>query len=179
MARWPARLGDLPAPEWLRGLLAGGEPDAGDEAPGAADDALRGLIRDLLRFGGFKPTGRSKPSSEYLLRAVSEGRADLYRGALLPAHYLKTNIICENNIVTYFWCFTHANLCYDTLLIQNTLHQYLNLASRGFLPKQAGWDNLRIVEYNQIARTNEINYLIKATVSKFMIVLIQTKQTAF
>lgn len=73
VARWPARLGDLPAPEWLRGLLAGGEPDAGDEAPGAADDALRGLIRDLLRFGGFKPTGRSKPSSEYLLRAVSEG----------------------------------------------------------------------------------------------------------
>lgn len=40
----------------------------------AADDAVRARIRDLLRHGGFKPTGRSKPSSEYLLRAVAEGK---------------------------------------------------------------------------------------------------------
>ncbi|MEZ5963801.1 MAG: phenylalanine--tRNA ligase beta subunit-related protein [Planctomycetota bacterium] len=38
----------------------------------AADDAVRARIRDLLRHGGFKPTGRSKPSSEYLLRALAE-----------------------------------------------------------------------------------------------------------
>ncbi len=38
------------------------------------DDVLRGHIRDLLRHGGFKPTGRSKPSSEYLVRAVEEGK---------------------------------------------------------------------------------------------------------
>ena len=31
-------------------------------------------MRNLLRHGGFKPTGRSKPASEYLLRAVSEGQ---------------------------------------------------------------------------------------------------------
>jgi len=37
------------------------------------DDALRSSIRDLLRQRGFKPTGRSKPSSEYLIRASSEG----------------------------------------------------------------------------------------------------------
>jgi len=30
-------------------------------------------VRDLLRRGGFKPTGRSKPASEYLLRAAGEG----------------------------------------------------------------------------------------------------------
>ncbi len=41
-------------------------------APLAADDDVRKRIRDLLRAGGFKPTGRSKPASEYLLAAASE-----------------------------------------------------------------------------------------------------------
>jgi DNA/RNA-binding domain of Phe-tRNA-synthetase-like protein len=36
------------------------------------DDALRGSIRDVLRHSGFKPTGRAKPASEYLLRAQAE-----------------------------------------------------------------------------------------------------------
>lgn len=39
----------------------------------APDDATRAAIRDVLRQRGFKPTGRSKPSSEYLLRAQREG----------------------------------------------------------------------------------------------------------
>ena len=39
-----------------------------------ADDVLRGNVRELLRHGGYKPTGRGKPASEYLLRAVSEGK---------------------------------------------------------------------------------------------------------
>jgi DNA/RNA-binding domain of Phe-tRNA-synthetase-like protein len=39
----------------------------------ASDDQVRQVVRDLLRQGGFKPTGRSKPASEYLLRAVGEG----------------------------------------------------------------------------------------------------------
>jgi DNA/RNA-binding domain of Phe-tRNA-synthetase-like protein len=38
-----------------------------------SDDAVRESVRALLRHGGFKPTGRSKPASEYLIRAVSEG----------------------------------------------------------------------------------------------------------
>lgn len=36
------------------------------------DAALRSAIRDMLRSRDFKPTGRSKPSSEYLARASSE-----------------------------------------------------------------------------------------------------------
>jgi DNA/RNA-binding domain of Phe-tRNA-synthetase-like protein len=56
------------APAWLTGLL-----DAQANAPLRADDAVRAAVRDLLRHGGFKPTGRSKPSSEYLLRAAAEG----------------------------------------------------------------------------------------------------------
>src|SRR3954464_12697664 len=52
----------------LPALLA---PDA--RAPLSSDDGVRSAIRDLLRHGGYKPTGRGKPASEYLIRAVSEG----------------------------------------------------------------------------------------------------------
>ncbi len=41
-------------------------------APLASSDEVRAAVRDLLRHGGFKPTGRSKPASEYLLKAVRE-----------------------------------------------------------------------------------------------------------
>lgn len=37
------------------------------------DAALRASIRDVLRHAGFKPTGRSKPASEYLARIQAEG----------------------------------------------------------------------------------------------------------
>jgi DNA/RNA-binding domain of Phe-tRNA-synthetase-like protein len=36
------------------------------------DDGVRAAVRDMLRHTGFKPTGRAKPSSEYLLRAQAE-----------------------------------------------------------------------------------------------------------
>jgi DNA/RNA-binding domain of Phe-tRNA-synthetase-like protein len=52
-------------------LLALLKPDA--KAPLSSDDAVRGAVRDLLRHGGYKPTGRGKPASEYLIRAVGEG----------------------------------------------------------------------------------------------------------
>jgi DNA/RNA-binding domain of Phe-tRNA-synthetase-like protein len=58
----------LPSPEWLKALLA---LDA--EAPLRSDDSVRAAVRDLLRHGGYKPTGRGKPASEYLVRAASEG----------------------------------------------------------------------------------------------------------
>ncbi|APR77519.1 Hypothetical protein A7982_02866 [Minicystis rosea] len=63
-----APLGELPASEAVRRLLT---PEAA--APMRSDDAVRGAIRDLLRHGGYKPTGRGKPSSEYLIRAVADG----------------------------------------------------------------------------------------------------------
>lgn len=42
------------------------------EAPLASCDQVRKEIRDLLRHGGFRPTGRSKPASEYLVKAAKE-----------------------------------------------------------------------------------------------------------
>lgn len=35
-----------------------------------AEDAVRRVARDLLRNGRYKPTGRGKPASEYLVRAA-------------------------------------------------------------------------------------------------------------
>lgn len=40
--------------------------------PWQSSDAVRESVRALLRWGGFKPTGRSKPASEYLLKALRE-----------------------------------------------------------------------------------------------------------
>lgn len=46
---------------------------AGAEAPVSPDESVRPAIRALLRHGGFKPSGRSKPASEYLAGAAAEG----------------------------------------------------------------------------------------------------------
>ena len=63
-----ARLGDVAPPaEALDALRL----DAA--TPLGRDEALRGAVRDLLRVGGYKPTGRGKPASEYLVRAATEG----------------------------------------------------------------------------------------------------------
>lgn len=45
-----------------------------DPAPLGSSEAVKSAVRDLLRHGGFKPSGRSKPASEYLTGAVAEGR---------------------------------------------------------------------------------------------------------
>jgi DNA/RNA-binding domain of Phe-tRNA-synthetase-like protein len=47
---------------------------AGADAPLVADDHVRGEVRALLRHGGYKPSGRGKPASEYLVAAVADGR---------------------------------------------------------------------------------------------------------
>src|SRR6476469_6988014 len=64
----PRPLGDMPSPAELQILLS---LDAA--APLQSDNRVRVAVRTLLRHAGFKPTGRSKPASEYLLRAVREG----------------------------------------------------------------------------------------------------------
>ncbi len=68
VSEFPRPLGEMPSPEDVRALLG-----LEAKAPLASDDAVRDAVRALLRHGGFKPTGRSKPASEYLLRAVRDG----------------------------------------------------------------------------------------------------------
>jgi DNA/RNA-binding domain of Phe-tRNA-synthetase-like protein len=69
VTRFPRPLGDLPSPPDLQALFALEAP-----APLRSDDAVREAVRQLLRHGGFKPAGRSKPAAEYLIKAAEEGR---------------------------------------------------------------------------------------------------------
>jgi DNA/RNA-binding domain of Phe-tRNA-synthetase-like protein len=64
---FPVPLADMDAAP-LQPLLRG---DA--TAPLSRDESVRQAVRDMLRHGGYKPTGRGKPASEYLVRAAQEG----------------------------------------------------------------------------------------------------------
>lgn len=66
---FPRPLGEISASPELSALLALDAP-----APLRSDETVREAVRKLLRHGGFKPSGRSKPASEYLIKAVPEGR---------------------------------------------------------------------------------------------------------
>lgn len=51
-------------------------------APIETDDQVRKSVRDLLRHGGFKPTGRNKPAPEYLLKAADGDGLPVINGAV-------------------------------------------------------------------------------------------------
>lgn len=73
----PVSLGGLPSPDWLISLLA---PEA--DAPFRPEEPVRLAVRDMLRYGGYKPTGRGKPASEYLVREAGEGRLGTINAAV-------------------------------------------------------------------------------------------------
>jgi DNA/RNA-binding domain of Phe-tRNA-synthetase-like protein len=66
---FPRPLGQMPTPGEVLALL-----DLEAPAPLRSDHSVREAVRQLLRHDGFRPAGRSKPASEYLLKAVAEGR---------------------------------------------------------------------------------------------------------
>ena len=65
---FPATVDAMPATPELTRLLS---LDA--DTPFPPDERLRVAIRNMLRHGGYKPTGRGKPASEYLVRAATDG----------------------------------------------------------------------------------------------------------
>ena len=69
ITEFSAPLSDRTSPSWLVSLL-----DSSSEAPFVRSEQIRATVRDLLRHGGYKPTGRGKPASEYLVRAATEGK---------------------------------------------------------------------------------------------------------
>jgi DNA/RNA-binding domain of Phe-tRNA-synthetase-like protein len=71
VTRFPRPLGEMPSPPELLALMSLEAP-----APLRSDDSVREAVRRLLRQGGFRPTGRSKPASEYLLKAIGEAQLD-------------------------------------------------------------------------------------------------------
>jgi len=66
---WPTTLDQVPSlsdlDEWF---------SEGAQPPMGRPEEVKPIIRDLLRHGGFKPSGRSKPASEYLVAAAAKGR---------------------------------------------------------------------------------------------------------
>ncbi|MHC4407727.1 MAG: phenylalanine--tRNA ligase beta subunit-related protein [Planctomycetota bacterium] len=75
VSEFPQALGEIDSP--LRNLLA-----LEADAPLHRDEQVRQDIRDLLRHGGYKPTGRGKPASEYLVRAATAGKLDTINAAV-------------------------------------------------------------------------------------------------
>ena len=56
-------------------------------------DARRAAVRQLLRYGGFKPSGRNKPAQEYLLRvATQEGRLSAWTGLAVFAAWVLASL---------------------------------------------------------------------------------------
>ena len=67
---WPQALAELPSPPWLDALT---QVDASTPFPTPDEDHVR-RVRDLLRYGGFKPAGRSKPCNEYIRKVAEKGQ---------------------------------------------------------------------------------------------------------
>jgi DNA/RNA-binding domain of Phe-tRNA-synthetase-like protein len=65
---FPHPLEEMPTPAEILALLS-----LQAAVPLKSDDGVREAVRALLRHGGFKPAGRSKPASEYLVRAAADG----------------------------------------------------------------------------------------------------------
>ncbi|MBI1382446.1 MAG: hypothetical protein GC161_15315 [Planctomycetaceae bacterium] len=67
----PTPLGGLTSSPALLASLVAGAPSP--FAEGAEErEAVRQAVRALLRVGGYKPTGRGKPASEYLVGRAAE-----------------------------------------------------------------------------------------------------------
>ena len=69
LTRFPVPLSELASPDWLVALL-----HPGSAGPLAPSDQVKTAVRDLFRVAGYKPTGRGKPASEYLVRAADQGK---------------------------------------------------------------------------------------------------------
>lgn len=69
VTRFADPLARLTTPSAITDLLA-----PGATTPFSSSETVRSEIRNLLREGGFKPSGRSKPASEYLVAAHAENR---------------------------------------------------------------------------------------------------------
>jgi DNA/RNA-binding domain of Phe-tRNA-synthetase-like protein len=72
LTHFPRPLSGMPSAPELVALLA-----VEAAAPMHSDETLREAVRKLLRHGGFRPTGRSKPASEYLIKALREGLSSI------------------------------------------------------------------------------------------------------
>jgi DNA/RNA-binding domain of Phe-tRNA-synthetase-like protein len=73
---------------------------------------IKDAVRNLLKTGGFKPSGRNKPASEYLAQAAREGRFPFINNLVdinnlislrtgLPMSLLDTEAVGENLLLRF------------------------------------------------------------------------------
>jgi DNA/RNA-binding domain of Phe-tRNA-synthetase-like protein len=72
MSEFSHEAGASGSPDWLIDLLSLTAKDR----PVDHDDVVRQSVRAMLRTHGYKPSGRGKPASEYLVRAAGEGNLE-------------------------------------------------------------------------------------------------------
>jgi len=98
------------APAYLSAILA----RVGAAGEGFLSTERKVAVRNMLRFGSYKPAGRGKPSSEYLLAAALEGDFPLVNGP-----------VDVNNAVSLEWGYPASifdmELCGTALLLRRGL----------------------------------------------------------
>ena len=77
---WAAGLPGCPKTEVPSDYLAGLLERVASRGESFLPPERKAAVRDMLRYGKYKPAGRSKPSSEYLLAAALEGDFPLVNG---------------------------------------------------------------------------------------------------
>ena len=68
VTEFPQPIGQLETPSQLLKFLS-----LDEIAPVSVNESVKPIVRELLRQGGYKPTGWGKPASEYLRQAVEKG----------------------------------------------------------------------------------------------------------
>ena len=72
MTEFSQPIGQLATPNSILESLRLESPELGVPSGLDYSDEVKAIVRDLLRHGGYKPTGRGKPASEYLRQAVEK-----------------------------------------------------------------------------------------------------------
>lgn len=72
MTKFPQPIGELKTPDSVLESLRLESPAIEVPTELSYLDEVKPTVRDLFRHGGYKPTGRGKPASEYLRQAVEK-----------------------------------------------------------------------------------------------------------
>jgi DNA/RNA-binding domain of Phe-tRNA-synthetase-like protein len=108
-------------PAYLSDLLARARAAGESFLP----QARRAAVRDMLRHGKYKPAGRAKPSSEYLLAAALDGSFPLVNGP-----------VDANNAVSLEWGYPAS--VFDAEKAGRALHLRRGLAGESYVFNPSG-----------------------------------------
>lgn len=122
---WAAGLPACPKTVSMSPYLSGLLKRVCAEGENFLDPERKAAVRNMLRFGKYKPSGRSKPSSEYLLGAALHGDFPLVNGP-----------VDANNAVSLEWGYPAS--IFDVELSGNTLLMRRGLAGESYIFNPSG-----------------------------------------